>query len=482
MTRSVILAGILIGALLSAAAFAADEEPSRQPVPLPAQQQDAVAKLYATLKPELSRRGADLQAVAARLVRDADQATDDAVRYVTYREARDLAVRVGDAAVAMSAIDGLTRHFRVPDFAQRAEVLLTIGRSVREPEMAMRFLRASTAFLEPAIRADAFDKAEPLLSLTERIARSVSARREGAETAQKVSAWKSCAREFIWAGPAIARIKKDPEDAEANLRVGRYYCFIKAEWDRGLLALSRCSDEQLRAAAAIDFTAQRALASEKPGEREAQIDLIEKLMQAAESWTRTAATRPEPYRAAVLERAVYWLLAARPRVGDDARGRIDRDIDEAQTKIRARPASLAKLTDAEFARVITFRDRYYLFIPNRRELAETLAAAGERQALLATAPDDDANTFMRELMKDMGVPRLWLGAERSSDKPGWRWTDGTPWGFTNWAPGEPKPGSGLLLNAEGKWSAADTGPASSLLMWVALPEPPATRPATTGPR
>ena len=29
--------------------------------------------------------------------------------------------------------------------------------------------------------------------------------------------------------------------------------------------------------------------------------------------------------------------------------------------------------------------------------------------------------------------RFWLGGQR-----GWSWSDGTPWDYENWAPGEPK--------------------------------------------
>lgn len=461
MSRILLLALILCGA-----ALAADDDHARLPVPLPQQQQEAIVRLYVTLKPDITRRGADLGAIALRLVEDAERAPDASLRYVTLREARDLAVRAGDATIAMRAIDGLVKHFRVPDHAQRNEVLLTIGRGVREPELAQRFVQASMAFLEPSIRADAFDHVEPLLSLTDRIARSISARRDGSQAVRTIGRWKSAIREHLWGGPAAERFAKDPGDQAAALATGRYYCFVKRDWVRGMQGLFRGSDPTLRAVAAIDLGAQRALATEKQGVHDSQVEFIDKLMLVAEEWRKAEPSQPEPHRPALLERSIYWLEQARPRVGDDAKARIDYLIDEAQTKIRARPPSLAKLTEAEASRVIQFRDRYYLFVPARRELAAARAHAAERQASLISIADEAANTFVLELMRDLGVPRLWLGAARGSEGTAWTWDDGTAMSYTNWADGEPKPGAlGAVFGADGKWITAESGASPFLITW-----------------
>ena len=51
--------------------------------------------------------------------------------------------------------------------------------------------------------------------------------------------------------------------------------------------------------------------------------------------------------------------------------------------------------------------------------------------------------------------RFWLGG-----KVGWSWSDGTPWDYQNWAPGQPSGGEGCLENLalahgedeEGMWN------------------------------
>ena len=48
---------------------------------------------------------------------------------------------------------------------------------------------------------------------------------------------------------AHERLNTNPEDAEANFTVGRFYCLYKKDWPRGLPALARGSDAGLKALA-----------------------------------------------------------------------------------------------------------------------------------------------------------------------------------------------------------------------------------------
>ena len=51
---------------------------------------------------------------------------------------------------------------------------------------------------------------------------------------------------------AQAILAKNPDDPAANLLVGRYFCFLKEDWDNGLAYLSKSSDRAVKAAAAAD--------------------------------------------------------------------------------------------------------------------------------------------------------------------------------------------------------------------------------------
>ena len=59
-----------------------------------------------------------------------------------------------------------------------------------------------------------------------------------------------------------------------------------------------------------------------------------------------------------------------------------------------------------------------------------------------------------------GGRRFWLGG-----KVGWSWSDGTPWDYENWGPGQPSTDGGCLENSallfgedeEGTWNDRSCG-------------------------
>jgi len=52
---------------------------------------------------------------------------------------------------------------------------------------------------------------------------------------------------------ALLRLKGNPVDPEANLEVGRYYCFVKGDWDWGLPMLALGNDPTLKQLAIMEI-------------------------------------------------------------------------------------------------------------------------------------------------------------------------------------------------------------------------------------
>lgn len=95
--------------------------------------------------------------------------------------------------------------------------------------------------------------------------------------------------------PFIKTLATTPRDPAANLAVGRYYCFIKEDWDRGLGFLANGSSPHLRAAAALDLAGG---------------NTPEKQIQIGNAWWSVSEGESGPAQLAIRRRAVSAYKAA----------------------------------------------------------------------------------------------------------------------------------------------------------------------------
>ena len=75
------------------------------------------------------------------------------------------------------------------------------------------------------------------------------------EIKTRVEKRKAYAKAYEVMQKAKLVLDKTPHDPGANLTVGRYYCFMKGDWAKGLAMLAVSNDENLKPVALKDIAA-----------------------------------------------------------------------------------------------------------------------------------------------------------------------------------------------------------------------------------
>ncbi len=261
----------------------------------------------------------DLLALAEKLRQQGVETKDKpASRYALFRESRDLAARVGDFALARRAADEMANSFAVDAWEMNAQAVEAARAAAVSPAAQVRVAEAALPLAEEAVDADDYDRADRLVKVAGAAAHSagspslesvVRARENEIEKLRK--AWEP-------AKPALQSLTAKPDDADASLAAGAYFCLDKGDWGRGLPLLALGSDKTLKAIAQADLDAV--------ADPTAQIDL-------AKTYTVQADAAAGPRKAQFLRRSCFWYQKAWPQLTGFSRSEVEKKIAEAEKNI-----------------------------------------------------------------------------------------------------------------------------------------------------
>jgi formylglycine-generating enzyme required for sulfatase activity len=274
---------------------------------------EAYQEEYAQAQTPVARR-----VLANKILQKGQETKDDPVaRFVLLRLARDVALKAEDNALAWQAIDRLAEGYELDPWAMKAEIVVAGAKQARKLPEHKAAADQALIVLRGALDADACAVAQEMAKLA--LAEAGKARERDlvaqARAGQKQAQQAAKSLEQIEA--QRAKLKYAPDDPAANLAVGRYECFMKGDWAKGLAHLAKSGDPAYSTLAAEDLKA--------PEQDAARLKL-------ADAWWDLAQKAEARERESMLLRAGYWY---------EQLGSIDDALT--RTKVENRQAQIAKL-------------------------------------------------------------------------------------------------------------------------------------------
>ena len=303
---------VLLASLLVGSSVLAD---NRLPVPNEQDKTEAIKDVKEIFKTEYAKTTATARLAFARTLLDNAVQTKDApaTRYVLFCEARSMAAVAGDVALAMKAADTLADEFAVSHADARAPALEVLARVATTPAAQLDLAYALEATANHALAVDDLPRALKFIRLAGTAAskgKDVSVVAAVAARGKELETWQKDADNV---SAALQTLKTSPDDPAASLLAGRYYCYLKGDWDTGLPLLTRSAEDALKVVAAKDLLAPTASADQ---------------VAVGDGWYDLAAGNDLAGRTAMRRRARHWYTEAAPELNGLAKIKVAKRLDE----------------------------------------------------------------------------------------------------------------------------------------------------------
>jgi len=283
---------------------------TRKPVPDAAAQTKAVAQVREVLKDDFAKAiTPEARAELARkLIKLASETNDDLnQRYVMGTQAMELAIKVGDADLAFQAIDGLDSFFAVDGWDLKARALQQLSHMAKSMPSRQFVAAQALSMTDSALSSDHYDAAVEMATVAVAMADALGEpvmREQAHEARSRAQRMQNVAQEFKAAKEKLAA---HPDDAEANLAVGKFLCFQKGDWSAGLPFLSHGNDPALQKLAGMEGAIQAA-EPDSPNVAAERMKLADAWWDAAEK----IGDKKNPAVPAMFGRAKHWYQEAIP--------------------------------------------------------------------------------------------------------------------------------------------------------------------------
>ena len=148
----------------------------------------------------------------------------------------------------------MASKYQIDGIQIKAEILENAAKEAHlTPEQKAAIVEASLTVIDEVVGEDNFDVATKLSKQAIALVRLSKNRDLRYTILLKNKEVETMAKAYDDAKEAIATLDTKANDPEANLIVGKYECFTKSDWDKGLPMLAKGSNEELKALAEEDI-------------------------------------------------------------------------------------------------------------------------------------------------------------------------------------------------------------------------------------
>jgi hypothetical protein len=233
---------------------------------------------------------------------------DRSSQFVLLQLSRDFASQAADAQIACGAVDRMDAVFQVDAVALKTEVIKRCTATAATAEQRFAIVEKAIEASEQAIGKDDLAGAEFLMGLATSEARKTrddslvkNAQRRKAELDEITKAYSTVRK-------ALAFLETNSLDPDSNLVVGKYNCFAKGDWDRGLPMLALGSDVALKVL----------------GEKELKgANSADEQIKLGDAWWVAAQSRKGFEKQRAQRRAEYWYRKSLPQLDGLPKDRIE---------------------------------------------------------------------------------------------------------------------------------------------------------------
>jgi len=223
----------------------------RQPVPDKAKREEAkklVDQLYKDPDPK-------------RLIKDAAETNDNpAAKYVLLLTAIDVAASKGDAQTALMAVELIAQSFQSDSFQTKVGVVERLVHWAKKPSQCNTVVDVALPVIEQIIANDEYGTALDLIKIL--IPTAKKGKKIGEVTDLKDKT-EELSKAFDKLRPCIKTLEDESTDPKCNQEAGKFYCFFKGDWQKGIANLALGDDAELKAVARQELKGAATAAQQK---------------------------------------------------------------------------------------------------------------------------------------------------------------------------------------------------------------------------